>query len=107
MEKRFKNGLVLGKMFPPHLGHCHLINEAIKQCETVHVMICSLSREKIPGEVRFGWLKQIYKDIKNVNIIHCDDENPQYPHECPSVDEFYNNFLIINSFFLYFLFYIF
>ena len=30
-------------------------------------MICSLSREKIPGEVRFGWLKQIYKDIKNVN----------------------------------------
>ena len=31
MEKRFKNGLVLGKFFPPHKGHFFLIETAAEQ----------------------------------------------------------------------------
>jgi HTH-type transcriptional repressor of NAD biosynthesis genes len=81
MEKRFKNGLVLGKLMPVHNGHLFLINEAIKQCETVHVMVCSRLCEPIDGKLRFGWVDAIYKDNNNVNVIHCPDENPQYPED--------------------------
>ena len=94
MDKEFKNGLVLGKCFPFHLGHKYLIDSAIEQCETVHVMVCSLKRETIDGALRYGWVKETYKNNPNVRVIHCDDENPQHPPECTSVDEFYNKYWV-------------
>lgn len=90
MAKRFENGLVLGKFYPFHNGHAHLIDTAIKQCKTVHVMVCSLKRETIPGELRYNWIKEHYKKNKNVRVIHCDQELPQYPSECETEFEFYN-----------------
>ena len=89
MEKRFKNGLVLGKFMPPHAGHLHLINTAAEHCEKVYVMICSIKSEPINGLMRFFWLKEIFIGRDNIEIIHCTDENPQYPHECKSNNEFY------------------
>lgn len=94
MEKQFKNGLVLGKMYPFHLGHKYLIDTAISYCETVHVMVCSLEREKISGQLRYEWVRSVYKDTPNVHIIHCEDENPQYTSECATVDDFYNDYWI-------------
>jgi HTH-type transcriptional repressor of NAD biosynthesis genes len=94
MDKKFKNGLVLGKFFPFTLGHKYLIDSAIKQCETVHVMVCSLKREYINGVDRVTWVRNTYKNQPNINIIHCDDENPQYPNECASLDEFYNKYWV-------------
>lgn len=94
MEKKFDNGLVLGKYFPVTLGHLHLINSALQKCKDVYVMVCSLKSEKIPGDVRFGWLKEIYQNNKHVHIIHCTDENPQHPEECKSIDEFYNKYWV-------------
>lgn len=96
MEKKFKNGLVLGKFYPPHNGHLHLINSAIEQCETVHVMICSLKSENISGTFRYHSLIRCFKGNKNVKIIHCTDENPQTPEEHPFFwkiwyDSVYNN----------------
>jgi HTH-type transcriptional repressor of NAD biosynthesis genes len=92
MEKEFKRGLVLGKFFIPHKGHLYLIDTAISQCEKVYVMVCSLQREHVPGHLRYKWLKKIYKNNKNVKIIHCEDEYPQTPEEANSVDEFYNEY---------------
>ena len=89
MEKRFKNGLVLGKFMPPHAGHLHLINTAAEHCEKVYVMICSLKSEPINGHMRFFWLKEIFLGNENIEIIHCTDENPQHPEECRSNNEFY------------------
>ena len=83
MEKKFKNALVLGKFYPPHNGHLYLIDSAFEQSETVHVLMCSLKSETIPGEDRFKWLSKIYENNPNINIIHCDDELPQYPEEDP------------------------
>ena len=76
---------------PPHLGHLHLIDTAIKQCKTVHVMVCSLKRETIPGKLRYNWIKEHYKKNKNVRVIHCDQELPQYPSDCESEFDFYNH----------------
>lgn len=94
MAKRFKNGLVLGKFYPPHLGHLFLIDSALKQCETVHVMVCTLERETIPGTIRYNWIKNHYKNKKNVKVIHCDKELPQYPSDCETEFEFYNQYWV-------------
>lgn len=94
MAKKFEDGLVLGKFMPPHLGHLFLIDTAVKNCKTVHVMVCSLKNETIPGEIRYNWIKQHYKKNKNVNVIHCNQELPQYPSECNSEFEFYNQYWV-------------
>lgn len=94
MPKRFKSGLCLMKAYPPHLGHLFLIDSALKQCETVNVMVCTLERETIPGEIRYNWIKNHYKNKKNVNVIHCDQELPQYPSDCNSEFEFYNQYWV-------------
>ncbi len=93
MEKKFKNGLVLGKFYPPHLGHLHLIDTAAKQCEQVHLMVCSLQSEIIPGEYRHSWLYNHYKN-SNVKVIHCGENLPQHPEECTDLDEFYNKYWV-------------
>ena len=83
MEKKYKNGLCLGKFMPIHNGHIHMIREAAKQCETVHVMVCSRMCEPIEGFKREKWAKEVFKDNPNIKIILCEDENPQYPEDHP------------------------
>jgi len=80
---KFKHGLVLGKFYPPHKGHLYLIEEAKKRCDLLTVVIASLKAERIPGSLRFEWLKALTKD-KDVNIVWIQDENPQYPEEDPN-----------------------
>lgn len=75
---------------PVHKGHKFLIDTAVEQCETVHVMVCSIQGEPIPGIVRHIWVDELYKDNPNVNVIWCKDENPQYENECDTLDEFYS-----------------
>ena len=91
MEKNYKNGLVLGKFFPPHLGHCYLIDTAIENSEHTHVIISHNKSQNIPGEIRFNCLKEIYKDNPNVTIYQFDDTGlPQHDSECETLDEFYS-----------------
>jgi HTH-type transcriptional repressor of NAD biosynthesis genes len=80
--KKYNVSFLLGKFLPPTKGHCYLIDTASKHSEKVYVLMCSLKREPIKGELRFEWLKDIYKDT-NVEIIWVTDENPQYPEEDP------------------------
>lgn len=94
MEKKFKRGLVLGKFMPPHNGHLHLINTAATDCEKLFVIVGTLKSQPINGILRYNWLKMIYADNKNIEIIHCADDNPQKPEECESVDSFYNDFWV-------------
>lgn len=88
--KKYKNSLVLGKFFPPHLGHCYLIDTAIENSEHTNVIISHNSSQSISGEIRFNCLKQIYKDNPNVSIYQFDDTGlPQHDNECETKDEFY------------------
>ncbi len=77
-NKRYKKGFVLGKFMPPHLGHLHLIQRAMEQVDELTVLVCSIQKEPIPGELRFAWMQQLAPDC---NVIHVTDEVPSYPHE--------------------------
>ena len=88
--KKYKNALVLGKFFPSHIGHLHLINTAIENSEIVHVMVCHNNTQCIPGDIRFNSLKETYENNSNVIVYSCDDIGlPQHENECKTLDEFY------------------
>ncbi len=77
---KYKNGLIIGKLYPPHKGHLHLINSALEKCDRLTVLVCTLEREYIPGELRYEWLKEIYEGEPKINIIHINDDLQQYPY---------------------------
>jgi len=91
MEKKFKHGLILGKFYPPHLGHFFLIDNGIKNCENLTVLVCTLDRENIPGNLRYKWIRQhceesaLRKSTNTlINVIHIHDNDlPQEPSEHP------------------------
>lgn len=77
---RSGTGMILGKFMPPHLGHQYLIEFARHYVEHLTVLVCSIKREPIPGELRYAWMCEMFPDV---NVVHVTDENPQEPHEHP------------------------
>lgn len=73
-------GVVLGKFMPPHRGHQLLVDFARHYVDDLTVMVGSLAREPIPGELRVQWMQHMFPDVR---VVHLDDENPQYPEEHP------------------------
>ncbi|MCI0529484.1 MAG: AAA family ATPase, partial [Nitrospira sp.] len=73
-------GLIIGKFMPPHLGHQYLIDFARCFVEQLTVLVCSIKVEPIPGELRYGWVQEMFPDVK---VLHVTDENPQEPQEHP------------------------
>lgn len=64
----FKNGLVVGKFYPPHRGHKFLINQAEAECEEVTVLICWKKSESIPGMLRAQWLQKIHPHVRIITV---------------------------------------
>ena len=77
---KYATGMILGKFMPVHKGHQHLIDFARRQVEHLTILVGSLSSEPIPGHLRYQWVQELYPDV---TVVHCTDENPQYPHEHP------------------------
>jgi NadR type nicotinamide-nucleotide adenylyltransferase len=72
--------MVLGKFMPPHLGHVFLVEFAREYVKDLTVVVGTLKAEPIPGELRYGWMRELFPDVR---VVHLTDENPQYPHEHP------------------------
>lgn len=65
--KRFARGLVVGKFCPLHLGHQHLIDTAIEQCD--EVVLISYTRPGFPScgaEARERWLAALYPQARRL-----------------------------------------
>jgi HTH-type transcriptional repressor of NAD biosynthesis genes len=74
-----KNGLVFGKFMPLHKGHLSLINFALKNCDTLNVVLCHHPNEKIPYEIRFRSLQNELSAFKNVNLISYQYNSEELP----------------------------
>lgn len=79
----YRHALVLGKFMPIHAGHVHLIEAAARQAERVTVLVCSLRREAIAGELRFRWASETLASVLNVRVVHVADEVPAQPEDSP------------------------
>ena len=95
MEKEFVqkpvNGFVLGKFMPPHKGHQYLCNFAANYVQNLTILVCSLREEPIAGELRFKWMKEMFP---NCNVVYCNEQLPQWPHEDPNFWQIWNDVVI-------------
>ncbi len=69
-------GMLLGKFMPPHKGHQYLVDFARAYCDRLTVLVCSISSEPIPGELRASWMRQLFPGCE---VVHVTDELPQEP----------------------------
>lgn len=82
--------MVLGKFLPPHNGHKYLVDFARSFVDELSVVVGTLAREPIPGELRHRWVREMFPDA---NVVHLRDENPQYPEEHPDFWEIWRRSL--------------
>ncbi|RYE93236.1 MAG: transcriptional regulator, partial [Myxococcales bacterium] len=75
-----RRGLVLGKFMPPHLGHLYLTEFAQAHVDHLTVVVGSLAREPIAGELRHRWMSEL---LPRATVVHLTDELPQDPSEHP------------------------
>ena len=59
-----RRGLIVGKFYPPHRGHKHLIDTARAQVDELTVIACRKDGEVPAGELRAAWLEEIHPDVR-------------------------------------------
>lgn len=64
-----KRGLIVGKFYPPHSGHHHLINTGLKNCDELTVLVCDRPEHMISGALRAKWLRKEHPNA-TVRVIH-------------------------------------
>ncbi|WNI25583.1 AAA family ATPase [Streptomyces sp. ITFR-16] len=67
--RRFAHGLVLGKFYPPHAGHHHLVRTARDRCERLTVLVCAASVESVPLADRVAWMREAHPDVTVVGAM--------------------------------------
>ncbi|WP_104105022.1 AAA family ATPase [Arthrobacter sp. 08Y14] len=72
---RFRQGVVIGKFYPPHTGHRHLIARASEQSDRLAVVVLGSRFESIGLEDRVKWLTAEF-DGTNVTVIGMPDDCP-------------------------------
>lgn len=76
MPRRFAHGLVVGKFYPPHAGHHHLIETAAAACARVTVVVAPSSAESIALELRLRWLREVHAATPWVTFVGVLDDYP-------------------------------
>jgi HTH-type transcriptional regulator, transcriptional repressor of NAD biosynthesis genes len=57
-------GLIVGKFYPPHAGHHHLIDTALAEVDELHVVIGDHPREDLPWRLRWAWLAEAHPRVQ-------------------------------------------
>jgi HTH-type transcriptional repressor of NAD biosynthesis genes len=61
MRKQYRHAVVIGKFYPPHAGHLHLIQEAARVADKVSVVVYGSRYYNIPAQTRVEWM---YADLE-------------------------------------------
>lgn len=56
----WRHGLIVGKFYPLHIGHSHLIHTALAQCDRVTIELLASRVESVSIVTREGWLQTEY-----------------------------------------------
>jgi NadR type nicotinamide-nucleotide adenylyltransferase len=80
-------GLVIGKFMPPHLGHKYLIDFARGMVDELTVLVCTLKRQPVPGQLRHEWMSRSFGGVR---VLHHTDENPEEPQDADSPEQFWS-----------------
>jgi NadR type nicotinamide-nucleotide adenylyltransferase len=69
VNEPFRHGLVVGKFYPPHLGHHHLVSVAADRARLVTVLVMAAAAESLPLSERVGWMRAAHADRPTVRIV--------------------------------------
>jgi NadR type nicotinamide-nucleotide adenylyltransferase len=62
------NGVIIGRFMPPHSGHLYLIDFARHMVDRLYILVCTLSHEPIPGDLRYRWVRELAPECETVHI---------------------------------------
>lgn len=65
----FAHGLLIGKFYPPHLGHHAAIRAAAVQCGRLSVVVMASAAETIPLADRVAWLRAEHTGDAGVTVV--------------------------------------
>ncbi|MFJ5219598.1 AAA family ATPase [Streptomyces sp. NPDC088354] len=71
----FDHGLVLGKFYPPHAGHHHLVRTAAARCRRLTVLVCASAVESIPLADRVAWMREEHPEV-GIEVVGAVDDIP-------------------------------
>ena len=71
-----RHGLVIGKFYPPHAGHHHLVRQAARGAARVTVVVMASSHESLSLADRVAWMREIHAADTNVTITGIRDDHP-------------------------------
>lgn len=71
----FGNALVIGKFYPPHAGHKHLIEAAAAGAENAYVLVQGSRFESLTAQQRADWLAEEFAE-RNVTVIPVRNDCP-------------------------------
>lgn len=66
--RRFATGVTVGKFWPLHRGHEHLIDEARRSCDHLWVLVCGRAGHDVPLDVRASWVRRRFTDVTVVDV---------------------------------------
>lgn len=67
------SGVILGKFYPPHNGHLHLINTGLAESHALAVVVVERSEEMYPGKDRVRLLQELYPSA-HIRLLNADGE---------------------------------
>ncbi|KXX71074.1 AAA family ATPase [Flammeovirga sp. SJP92] len=79
-----RRGLVLGKFMPIHSGHINLIEFATTKCDEVMVWVCVSNKETMTADLRFKWVKEIFKNHPKITPILFEYDEALFPNTSES-----------------------
>lgn len=70
----YRHALVIGKFYPPHIGHHHLVRTAARVADRVTVVVMASAAESIPLDRRVAWMRETHRADRGVTVtgIVCD-----------------------------------
>jgi HTH-type transcriptional repressor of NAD biosynthesis genes len=75
-RREFEHALIVGKFFPPHVGHEYLIRTALEFSRRVTVLVLAASSEPLPMELRARWLRECFPDADGLRVVAAVDDVP-------------------------------
>jgi NadR type nicotinamide-nucleotide adenylyltransferase len=88
-QKRYKNGLMIGKFMPPHRGHELMIDFGISMCKNMHVYVHGSMQDKIPVLIRASILEMEQPKAYYFWEEELEPATPTYDEDGTAVEEWY------------------
>ena len=70
------HGLVIGKFYPPHAGHHHLVRVAAAQSARLTVVVMASAVESLSLADRVAWLREVHADDARITVTGIVDDHP-------------------------------